>query len=94
MLNEEYVRAPRCTADWLAVSRQFDQIWNFPNCVGMYYFLLIKVMYAGSVDGKHVVVQAPANAGSYYFNYKGTHSIVLMAVADALYRFILVDIGM
>ncbi|XP_067084755.1 uncharacterized protein [Osmerus mordax] len=68
-LVEEFMPVPT-KQDWRDMAEGFLQRWNFPNCLG-------------SIDGKHVVIQAPPNSGSLYHNYKGTFSIVLLAVVDA-----------
>ena len=33
-LQPQYVRAPTSENEWIAISTQFERIWNFPNCLG------------------------------------------------------------
>lgn len=65
---------------WCKLAESFNERWNFPHCLG-------------AIDGKHVVLQAPIKSGTEYVNYKGQYSIVLLAIVDASYSFIYVDVG-
>ncbi|KYQ53565.1 Putative nuclease HARBI1, partial [Trachymyrmex zeteki] len=66
--------------DWIKIEDEFFKKWNFPHCIG-------------AIDGKHVVIQVYLLDRSTFYNFKGQHSIVLLAVVSASYKFLMVDIG-
>ena len=75
-LNVPQCKFPSTHEEWSNISDHFERRWNFPGCVG-------------AIDGKHVVIQPPAN----YYNYKHNNSIVLLAVAGPNYECVYADVG-
>lgn len=71
---------PASQNDFKRIEREFWEQWNIPNCIG-------------GIDGKHVRIRAPKKSGSLFFNYKEYFSIVLLAIMDANYKFVAVDVG-
>lgn len=49
--------------------------------------------YLGAIDGKHVRIRKPKMSGSLFHNYKNYFSVVLLAIVDANYKFIYIDVG-
>jgi len=74
------LQIPNTEDEWRNVANDFSRRWQFPHCVG-------------ALDGKHVAIVAPANSGSLFYNYKHFFSVVLLALVDANYKFLYVDIG-
>lgn len=71
---------PSTEEEWKKIANDFGIKWNFYNCLG-------------SIDGKHIEIRLPPGSGAYYYNYKQTFSIILMAVVNANYEFIMIDVG-
>ncbi|XP_069688216.1 uncharacterized protein [Periplaneta americana] len=63
-----------------SVASDFYELWDFLNC-------------CGAIDGKHCRIVCPDVSWSLFFNYKSFYSIVLLALVDARYRFIAIDVG-
>ena len=79
-LNVRYVKYPQTCEEWNEIFKGFEEQWQLPHC-------------CGSIDGKYVQMECPANTGSLNFHYKGTFSKVLMAVVDSKYKSLVVDFG-
>lgn len=77
---EEEMNCPITKEGWLTIAQRFSSRWNYHHCLG-------------ALDGKHVAIKKPAHSGSVYHNYKKFFSVILMALVDAEYRFIWIDVG-
>lgn len=68
------------TEDFKNIATDFWTRWQFPNCMGC-------------LDGKHIRIKRPSKSGSMYYCYKNFFSIGLLALTDANYKFIMVNVG-
>ena len=78
--GDEVVKMLSDEEEWRVVIDKFNTRWNFPNTIG-------------AIDGKHITLKAPPKSGTVYHNYKGFFSIILLALVDADYMFLWVDVG-
>ena len=74
-----FVKTPSSEQEWLNISKTFETRWNYPHALG-------------AIDGKHVTIRKPSNAGSYYYNYKHMDSIILLAIAGPEYECLYDDV--
>ena len=79
VLLHDYMWPPEAEEQFKNIAQKFGHLRQFPHVVE-------------AIDRKHVVIEAPAKSDTLYHNYKGTFSIVLLAVCDAKYNFTLVDV--
>ena len=70
---------PTDAEDWKNVEK-FRTRWNVPDAVG-------------AIDLKHIAMKKPNKSRSDYYNYKDFFSLVLLALIDAEYRFLWVNVG-
>ena len=70
---------PHSTEEWKKISDEFQKVTGFPHCIG-------------ALDGKHIE-QRGSGSGSFFYNYMGYNSQILMALVDARYRFLYYNTG-
>lgn len=75
-LKERYLKAPTTENEWEVIAREFEDLWQFPHCIG-------------ALDGKHIPLSSSQCVGS--SENKKFNSTVLLAVVDSRYRFTLMD---
>ncbi|XP_036343074.1 putative nuclease HARBI1 [Rhagoletis pomonella] len=80
VLRDDFLKMPQNSNEWRIVADEFERKWNFPHCLG-------------AIDGKHIAIRYKKEYGSYFFNYKGFHSVILLAIVDANYKFLYVNVG-
>lgn len=95
-LKRTFLQIPRTEEQWRGIARDFQDIWNFPHCLGAvgnkmafskeksYTFFLF-------LDGHHIAFRSKTKTDASYSNYRDFNSIIMLALVDAHHRFLYVD---
>ena len=75
-----YIKPPKSVKEWLEIAKNFEDRWNFPHALE-------------AIDGKHIIIQKPIDGGSFYYNYKHTHSVILLTITGPDYECLYPDVG-
>ena len=78
--DEVMITSPTGPEGFLEVESVFRRRWNILHALE-------------ALDGKHIPIRCPRRGGCLYYNYKGFHLIVLLALVDGDYKFLWVDLG-
>jgi hypothetical protein len=80
VFKDEVIACPTTPEEWRPLAEGFRTKWNEPHA-------------CGALDGKHIQIKKPANSGTYFHNYKGFFSVVLLALVDSDYKFVSLDVA-
>lgn len=80
LLMPKFVKFPQTVEQLRVGVQEFEMLLGYPMCIG-------------AVDGCHIRICPPKESAIDYYNFKGSHSIILFAVADARYRYIYFNVG-
>ena len=79
-LQNMFIELPNSREKWLEISRKFKPRCNYQHALR-------------AIVGKHVQIVKPDNGSSYFYNYKYTHSILLLAISSPEYEWLYADVG-
>ena len=57
-LQPIHMEMPGDANNWWLIDVNYENVWYFPHCVG-------------AMDGEHVLIRAPDNSSTHFFNYRG-----------------------
>ena len=80
ILKSHYLKLPSKQHEWEALAAKNFDAWQFPHSIA-------------AIDGKHVIIKRPISRSSEFWNFKGFHSIVLMAMVTYDYKFLFANVG-